>query len=59
VTHWSPKLLDLLRYLQNTSQTDEITRNLSITGGHHHVDEEFNGVVGVAGAFWMVEAIIM
>jgi hypothetical protein len=30
--------------------------NLSITGGHQHVEEEFFGVVGAVGAFWIIQS---
>ena len=45
-----------LRYSLNISQTNNIYRNLSITGGHQHVEEEFYGVVGAVGAFWMTQS---
>ena len=47
-----------MHYRQNISQTDDIHRDLSITGGCQHVEEEFYyGVVGVLGAFWMTQSL--
>jgi hypothetical protein len=50
-------MLELLRYWQNISQTDDINRNLSITRGHKHVEDEFYGVVGALGTFWMTQSL--
>jgi hypothetical protein len=48
--------LDLSRYWQNILQTDKINHNLSITGGHQHVEKEFYGVVGAVRTFWIAQS---
>jgi hypothetical protein len=40
----------------DTSMIRELYRNLSIIGGHQQFEEEFCGVVGAVGSFWMVQS---
>jgi hypothetical protein len=38
------------------SPVRELYLDLSITGGHQHVEEEFYGVVGAVDTFWMTQS---
>jgi hypothetical protein len=52
----SDKYLELLRYWQNISKTDDINRDLNIIGGHQHVEEGVLWGGGAVGTFWMTQS---